>query len=397
MVPGNLKHLIMTDVPAEDCPWSLSGPQFPPPTAIQQRYCYPKGRAEYSDTKGGALWTMFGNDGKEDYMYRLLHVYYSTKRAGNRGAKPPKRSKPRGVDGPYSPPTKRARRRPHSGTRVATPRRGARNCLPITRLAVPNNIMASPAVTLSTAASMTGSNSICASPGSVETFPSSDFAFGPKASATDYAMSKMMIDTPCPPLGDHMPFSNDQFSSQHVYPVQTELRQSGGLGYPAFTRPGSVHHYGYSYRGMGGPSSSRLQQTMDTDMSMFDDDFGMNDPMNNIERKASDDNLDFPVPGQVSSTVGCMSTMTKTNAHNFSSHLDILHNRVRDMICDAPSGDQGGMVSTFASWAQSVADKPLEQPNIASVFRNSGGAKKTPTVLATKKAKAVSSETTKDA
>ena len=38
--------------------WSLSGPQFPLPTAIQQRYCYPKGDPSYSSVKGGALWTI---------------------------------------------------------------------------------------------------------------------------------------------------------------------------------------------------------------------------------------------------------------------------------------------------------------------------------------------------
>lgn len=75
----------MTELPPETCPWSLSGPQFPQPTAIQQRYCYPKGRPEYSSQKGGALWTMYRNDGKEDLTYRLLHVYYSAKRAVNKG------------------------------------------------------------------------------------------------------------------------------------------------------------------------------------------------------------------------------------------------------------------------------------------------------------------------
>ena len=382
----------MTDVPAEDCPWGLSGPQFPKPTAIQQRYCYPKGREEYSNTKGAALWTMFGADGNEDPMYRLLHVYYSTKRAGNKGSKPPKRSKAKGVEGPYSPPpSKRARRGARSGNRLSTPRRGARNCLPITRLSVPHHIVTSPAVTLSTAASMTGSNSYCASPTRTGSFD--DFDFGTKGSAKDHAINQMMLDTPCPPLGTQMPFSNDRFSSQNVYPV--EVRQAAALNFPAFTRPGSVHQYpyGHPYHSM----NQGLQQGMDTDMTMFDDYFGMNNPVNSLERKPSDDNLDFPAPGQVSFATGCASTMAKTNVDNFSSHLDSLHNRVRDMICDAPSGDQGAMVSTFASWAHSVASKPLEEPNIASVDRTSGGAKKTPAVLATKKAKVESSETTKDA
>ena len=56
--PDHLQHLMMQKKLPPDCPWGLSGPQFPKPTAIQQRYCYPKGRSEYSNRIGGALWTM---------------------------------------------------------------------------------------------------------------------------------------------------------------------------------------------------------------------------------------------------------------------------------------------------------------------------------------------------
>lgn len=57
-VPSHLMGHIIKELPPEKCPWSLSGPQFPMPTAIQQRYCYPKGNQDYSSQKGGALWTM---------------------------------------------------------------------------------------------------------------------------------------------------------------------------------------------------------------------------------------------------------------------------------------------------------------------------------------------------
>lgn len=84
--PAHLQYLVEPVAPIEyeTCPWSLSGPQFPQPTAIQQRYCYPKGRQEYASFKGGALWTMYDADGKENLEFRLLHVYYSAKRAINR-------------------------------------------------------------------------------------------------------------------------------------------------------------------------------------------------------------------------------------------------------------------------------------------------------------------------
>lgn len=84
-IPSNLRSMVLLDLPKQSCPWSLSGPQFPLPTSIQQRYCYPKGDPEYSNIKGGALWTTYDETGKEDLEYRLLHVYYSAKRAGNKG------------------------------------------------------------------------------------------------------------------------------------------------------------------------------------------------------------------------------------------------------------------------------------------------------------------------
>jgi len=86
-IPPNLKHCVFMETPQQSCPWSLSGPQFPLPTAIQQRYCYPKGDPAYSGVKGGALWTCYDENGREDLEYRLLHVYYSAKRAGNKGGR----------------------------------------------------------------------------------------------------------------------------------------------------------------------------------------------------------------------------------------------------------------------------------------------------------------------
>jgi hypothetical protein len=86
-IPQHLQHLVMTKYPPESCKWQLSGPQFPTPSAIQQRYCYPQGRKEYSRCTGSALWTMYNTDGIENKDYRLLHVYYSTKRLQNGGVR----------------------------------------------------------------------------------------------------------------------------------------------------------------------------------------------------------------------------------------------------------------------------------------------------------------------
>lgn len=84
-VPSNLQGLVVSENAfSVDCPWSLSGPQFPQPTGIQQRYCYPKGDPSYSGNKGGALWTMvcfpvyFGIFGKQELQIciSLLEVSF---------------------------------------------------------------------------------------------------------------------------------------------------------------------------------------------------------------------------------------------------------------------------------------------------------------------------------
>lgn len=126
--PSHLKDLTLAEFPSPNCPWSLSGPQFPQPTAIQQRYCYPKGNHEYSSCKGGALWTMYERSGKEDLQFRLLHVYHSAKRAINKGVSP-QIDDPRRRNTPASTPRRRRRsansksgRSPYSQSSCATPR-----------------------------------------------------------------------------------------------------------------------------------------------------------------------------------------------------------------------------------------------------------------------------------
>lgn len=56
-VPPNLKHLVINDNDIESlkfCKWSLSGPasKSQEKGSVQQRYSYPRGRPEYSNTKG---------------------------------------------------------------------------------------------------------------------------------------------------------------------------------------------------------------------------------------------------------------------------------------------------------------------------------------------------------
>lgn len=55
-VPSRLDYLVNRVASEHECKWSLSGPSPSASSkvegAVQQRYSYPKGRAEYSNTKG---------------------------------------------------------------------------------------------------------------------------------------------------------------------------------------------------------------------------------------------------------------------------------------------------------------------------------------------------------
>ena len=88
-VPCHLSHLVENRLEDEtsSCVWNISGPQLARPTTLQQRYCYPKGRTDYCDRMGGVLWTACAADKngkvKENFEYRILHVYFSEKRATN--------------------------------------------------------------------------------------------------------------------------------------------------------------------------------------------------------------------------------------------------------------------------------------------------------------------------
>ncbi len=60
-VPSRLDDLVVQRVASEhECKWSLSGPSASSRVegAVQQRYSYPKGRPEYSNTKGVGVFAL---------------------------------------------------------------------------------------------------------------------------------------------------------------------------------------------------------------------------------------------------------------------------------------------------------------------------------------------------
>jgi hypothetical protein len=92
-LPPHLAHLQVRQIKTRKvCKWQVSGPQFPKThststqISIQQRYAYPRDDTEYSNRMGGTVWTLFGNDGKEVFEYRLFQVYCSQKRVSNQSS-----------------------------------------------------------------------------------------------------------------------------------------------------------------------------------------------------------------------------------------------------------------------------------------------------------------------
>lgn len=90
LLPTHLRHYryVATHLPfGTPCKWTLSGPQYSRKGAVQQRYCYPKGQEKYASSKGAGLYTVYDAEGKEIVNYRVLHVYFSSKRANSESAK----------------------------------------------------------------------------------------------------------------------------------------------------------------------------------------------------------------------------------------------------------------------------------------------------------------------
>lgn len=101
--PPHLQHLVAPPPPEVDenspyyCKWQLSGPQRKKklPGYLEQRYCYPSKKESSSNEMGSTVWTIYDDNGDELLQYRVFHVYWSSKRSGNRAAsnspcRPPK-------------------------------------------------------------------------------------------------------------------------------------------------------------------------------------------------------------------------------------------------------------------------------------------------------------------
>jgi hypothetical protein len=375
-VPDHLKHFALKELPPATCPWSLSGPQFPQPTAIQQRYCYPKGNAEYAGRKGGALWTMYGRDGKEDFQFRLLHVYFSAKRATNKGvtlsgedrmkqqlqneaanaaamaaAGTPNRKGKRVSRAARSPWQERASIRSNAGKRKysspgSTPehdgKRPRRPTSPTLPFASGISLLPPPSPFQSSRDVLNGDGSIFVSP---NTAASSDHG-GPGVNPFDHDMFDHPTFHPVPSFD-----IDENIKPGHAAPkTQCPFRGTGGgrTSLEQFRQGRTFVEHGDSFvfneaeaTEVGGHASS-----MDS----------WNTHLLSLIEKPTFDHSDMKKA--ISSF--CRNDGTpKSSAECLKERLGHVHERIRDGILAHPASKQGPLLSIVATWARSVAASPL--------------------------------------
>lgn len=363
--PSHLQHLVTEEIRPETCKWSLSGPQFPQPTAIQQRYCYPKGgRPDYSSHTGGALWTMYGADGQEDKEFRLLHVYFSAKRAVNteKGEQRMENlldDESSDVVAAAAPPKKRAAtKRLQSAPRRAVPKPQEEQQI----------LQSSPAMSTS----FPNSRSYCSSPmnfsaANQTTITSVTDNSNSSGSTVFGTWPEELLMTP---IHDPSPQPQHELHRhrprQHLRHADDSFDESLG---PAEWSPRSpfrrrpIHSY---YSPMIRVQNSPLWRTGEEAAVAFplndvvdfngnenfswqqgDDLFG-NDPFTSLMLMLSqDDSLNDNNFG------------TEQRELSFVARLDVLQGMIRDSILAAPEPVQPKFVSLIAGWARTVAEDPL--------------------------------------
>lgn len=409
----------MQQIPPETCPWSLSGPQFPQPTAIQQRYCYPKGRPEYSNRKGGALWTMFGADGKEDKEFRLLHVYYSAKRATNKALSssmtPSEVGSPdREATSPSmrSPPRKRAVTHHYNNSQSTSPSTSNLVSHPMRQVPqLTERVFAhSPAIT----SSSTNSCSVPSSPltpeislplSQVYTMPTSNgrgttTLNNRNISARTFPVwPEQMIVTPI----NDIQVSNVKFpqsppgeiKEQRLYRTYSDESSQLPTGFQSpspFRRPiasspptsrtinvqrSPLFRTGEYYTGataslLGGNIDSYQLDSFDRLDDTSVSTGGRSDPFTKeiLDLPLQFDSESFwnepflaisQTPSLDPSIIvdDIFGTKQRERQDNLSSHLRAYQQHIRDEVLAAPEAEQPQLVSLMASWARTVAEDPL--------------------------------------
>ena len=360
-IPPHLAHLEMENPPLERCQWSLSGPQFPRPTAIQQRYCYPKGNPAYASQKGGALWTMYSRDGDEDDEFRLLHVYFSVKRAANKGIsqdsystssknsissknsakskRKPKRKVATTDDGStisaetYSTKQKRSKSKTKPKSRS--------NRLPLMPGALPppspckvkNSVDQHPFANVSPNTASTSSMGIQRNESSDGCFGGLNFHPIPSFMANEVIYSS----------------GND-----HLTPTSSEPNRCRSPG-DIFRRSHSTyHHPGSHATNMHHCFPDQLAPSLDLDtltgLPFSDPSFTTRDPVTEM----------LALPNVQQRTIP-RHRPNESFSEVLVKKLDVLHDRIiREWVLSRPNSERGQLLSIVANWALRVSRSPLE-------------------------------------
>lgn len=256
---------------------------------------------------------MYERNGKEDVQFRLLHVYFSAKRAINRGVNVPV-DDPQRRQTPTSTPRRRRRaasgrsaRSPYSQSACTTPR-SIHTTVTESPLHLPNQVRTFHPMSLGDIPRIDERNeSIFVSP---------------------YASVPEFLGHPFHPIPS---FDLDSFDPNPFLEPDFALMEHN------FQKDG---HRSSSYRNTL-DEVNQTQILMDVD-SVEDVDSCWKDPIFSIVMKSSiDDNDD-----------ACESLQHK---------LQFLRQRIGDMI--ATASGQGPAVDIVVTWARSVATSPLEVPN----------------------------------
>jgi hypothetical protein len=355
-VPSHLTHLVMPVLPPASCPWSLSGPQFPQPTAIQQRYCYPKGPAGYGSGKGGALWTMYDPDGNENLDFRLLHVYFSAKRAVNKGNKIPEAElAAAAAANPLRSPARGNKKRKAANQLMSPPRRQP---LHTHRQQLhPDHPNQSPAIT---ASSFNSSSSLCSSPLSFDVLMPPSPARGLTIGASTFLDAANAVSPPDPfrrhfhPIPDAALLTPSPFrrGQQQMLNNYSNSNNSSGSIHSILQSPVETT------RGGEEDESKEFVDpffSSDMDTSLLEIDCYWNDPLlNTIMLKPS---LDFP-----STHASDAPTTTAAGLRSLAHSLEGVQDSIRKSILAADHAQQPALVSLVAAWARRVAKDPLQSP-----------------------------------
>ena len=277
--------------------------------------------------------------------FRLLHVYFSAKRAINKGAV---KGSPKGRTN--SPAAKRAKRdtKSVSAASTMTPHRLPRTRIPSSAGSTTPELT-SPDYTASTRASST----VCQSPGSFATLPPVHH------SPYSYSDASCPFGESLPPLSTNNCFSfsdmeyDDLFLSRSFHPVGPGLQYAGSFG---SIEPEPAFHIGIMHNKTQSPPQfphqQVLQQRHNTPKhnSNYDGDTHMQD----ADHEPLLDILAKPA-GQQDGQSNSSSEV------HFANQLDRFHNTVCEMIVKSPAKDQAALLSSYASWAKHVAKDPLQR------------------------------------